>query len=900
MNPRRRIATYGRVSRKAHYNFKCSAPYSASEQPLLTILAKNQDLIQEDDHIPARILTHSPDNLEVKNTANNSKMTRCTRSMSRPSHEKEPESTYLACGEKTSFDMPFSKSEGSVKHDPNRKLSEEKQALECNAEIDETTAMYDDRSMSKLSVFGAISQHRNIVLKKNKCPSSEELPNDQLDQRLHGSSAISHRGEPGSKDCGPAELVSSELRARPRPSAAERSQKQKLPDLGMSSHQMRCRKGDSSSTKSGSTNTFHNDSKASPPSYPCSISPRSSTAGEENSKKIFLAQRPAQLPGTSTNHQRELWDMLLKGDAKRKSPLTPKPPTVMSALGHDISKSHSGDQRERASQGTSYNQGRKRRRLVDYLNPCETDNYKNDIALIDQGTGFKGSGDNIILDTSNVAANSSSCESHPLIKPSQDHAHNANNLRKPSMPLQGGRLKVTYARQRSFVDDDAQGVMVDVAISTDAPQLQTTWQSAESDIQIKADESSEELVNSQGSTMRSIYELRKAGSNARAVCNMEALLDDVRGETGLSLEHKISRLLELIVKLQDIPYSRLFIGQGLDLRLLSCLDLDNGMALKALVGAAILHLLVPSTCLSKLHQSRDSRLSKLLLELLDQEGNLKILVKKSGFMKSGIGQEIFEKSWEILLKSAAWGRSHPPIVTSRVIGLRCLEYLARHTYDSNQPAANIPPHVFWKVARILDPNFSVSIRKPNPRSQLDLQLALSILEIYTIGKNSVIEESIWKGETIEYLKSFLPRLSTWREEEIGKLRTLTLRLYLNLMNNRPKLCEAFATTDIVNALLIIIVLNFRRLAQDNCENTELVLDNLILALGSMINLAEWCHTTPQLVMNLRLEDSSFLDVLLLLYKSKQVETQEVSHLSGDFTQDADYDRYFLKRRPLSM
>ena len=406
--------------------------------------------------------------------------------------------------------------------------------------------------------------------------------------------------------------------------------------------------------------------------------------------------------------------------------------------------------------------------------------------------------------------------------------------------------------------------------------LQSVWEIAEPDIHIKSDESSEEFVNSQGTMMRSIYELRKAGSNARAVRNMEALLDDIGGETGLSLEHKVSRLLQLIIKLQDISYCRLFIEQGLDLRLLSCLDWDKNMALRTLVAAAILHLLAPSAYLSKLHQTKDPRLSKLLVELLDQEGNLKIIVKKAGFLKPGIEQANFEKSWEILLKSAAWGRLSPLVVTARVISLRCLEYLARHTFDSSRPAAGVPPDVFWKVAQLLDPNFSVSVRKPNPRTQLDLQSALSVLEIYTIGKSSAIEESIWKGETIAYLKSFLPRLATWREKEIGSLKTLTLRLYLNLMNNRPKLCEAFATTHIVNALLVIIVSNFRRLAQDDRDEEDLLLDDLILALGSMINLAEWCHTAPRLVMALRFEDSTFLDILLVLYASKQLEAQEVS------------------------
>ena len=884
MNSRRRIATYGRVSRKTNYDFKYSTQYSAAEQPLLTILAKNQDPIQEDGHIPAK-----NNSIEFEESGSNFKATRCTRSTSRPSHTVELESKQSASGKQLPFHKLSFKCEGSSKYAPDGKLSEQKRGLECNSEANQASVVYDDQSMSQVSAFGAISHHKTIC-KKNKRPSSEKLHNTEQDQRLSGPSAIGHYGEPRTEGSEPAKIVSSDLRARQRLTAAERSQKQKVTDLGTRSHQMRSPTGDCSSTEIGNTNTFQANSKASPPSHLYLISPKPSAADVENSKDISLPQGPAQLPKVTTTHQRELWDMLLKGDAGRQGPITFEPPNVMIALRDDISKSHSGSEREHNLQGSSYNQVRKRRRLVDYLSPCNIDKYKNDTALIDQDTGFKGSGGNTISDMSSAAANSSSCEPYPLITPSHDHVHNSTSLRKPSMPLQGGRLKVTYARQRSFVGDDDSNTMADVVISADPPQHSTIWESAESDMQVKSEESSEEIINSQGSMTRSIYELRKAGSNARAVCNMEDIFDDIRGETGLSLEHKVSRVLELIDKLQDVAYCRLFIEQGLDLRLLSCLDLDNGMVLKALVAAVILHLLVPSTCPSKLHKTRDPRLSNFLLELLDQEGNLKILVKKIGFVKPGNEQANFEKSWESLLKSAAWGRLRPMVVTGRVIGLRCLEYLARHTYGSSQAAADIAPHCFWKIARILDPNFSISVQNPNPRSQLDLQLALSILEIYTIGKGSMIEESIWKGETIGYLKSFLPRLSTWREEDIGKLRTSALRLYLNLMNNRPKVCEVFATTEIVDALLVIIVSHFRRLAQDNCDDAALLLDNLILALGSMINLAEWCNTAPQLVMNLRHEDSSFLDILLMLYTSKQVEALEVSRMLSDLTQNVDFDR----------
>lgn len=852
----------------------------ASEQPLFTILAKNKDLTQEDCHIPAKSQAHSSDTHEVRDFG--AETTRCTRSMSRPSRKAEWEPKPLPFEEKPPLDMLSSEREDLSKCDPNMKLFGEKGDTEYKVEAEEASILPDDQSDDQVSAFGAIFHHKT-ELKEKKCSSSEALRSIRQDQRRYTPFAPSHLRELNAKDSEPTKTASSELQTNRDQPAPERDHKQIVADLDVNSRQMQFSSSDSSSSEIGGANMRHQNVTASPPKFPLSFSLGLSATSGENAKNTLFHQGQGQWPAASTAHQRELWDMLLKGDSRRRKPLSPESLSGTGALGDNISKLPSNNQAGRGLQATTSILGRKRRRLVDHLNLCETDNYENDSTLIDQESTLKEAGGETIFDPSNAVTDSLSCGSHPLITSSEDRVHNATSLRKPSMPIQDGRLKVTYARQRSFVDDETRGTKADPAISTDSSQLQTGWENAEPDIHIKSDENSEEFVNSQGIMMRSIYELRKAGSNARAVRNMEALLDDIGGETGLSLEHKVSRLLHLINKLQDNSYCRLFIEQGLDLRLLSCRDWDKNMALRTLVAAAFLHLLAPSAYLSKLHQTKDPRFSKLLVELLDQEGNLKIIVKKAGFLKPGIEQASFEKSWESLLKSAAWGRLSPLVVTARVISLRCLEFLARHTSDSSQPAAGIPPHVFWKVARLLDPDFSVSVRKPNPRTQPELQSALSVLEIYTIGKSSAVEESIWKGETIVYLKSFLPRLDTWREEEIGNLRTLTLRLYLNLMNNRPKLCEAFATTHIVNALLVIIVSHFRRLAQDDCDEEDLLLDDLILALGSMINLAEWCHTVPGLVMALRFEASSFLDILLMLYASKQLEAQEVSQMIRGLT-----------------
>ncbi len=888
MNSRRRIATYGRVRRKINSVTESSAPYSPSEESGLNIWPDKQLPTQEEDLVAPENLLNSADPFGITSLGKDFKATRYTRATRGMPQDAERLPKESTCEGSSTLDIPPFQCEVFGKLKANRRVRKEKAGRECDLGAQQAAIARDEQSI-QCHITTEARGDINLLEKlkagsviQNGRPSPQVLsPEKHRSQHPQHPSPISHCGELGLKASGPLE---SRPKIRKRLPIAESNRMQEVEELGTHICPVYHSKGDINTAERGINRKHEASSKCCALKRSGTKSPIPLGSVGDNAEKMSLSEGLIDLPGASTAHQRELWDMLLKGNGGRQTSRTPEPPSPLVAHQEESSQSSFVKQRERGSQGTSYHQRRKRRRLADRSNACENGEHDGVDALVDQGPGYEDtSGRDKIWGGSSVEdtlGNSFSRLSHSLI--TSDQTLDGGSPSKASTPPPAGRLKVTYARQRSFVIDDglSESAILDVAASTEQPGLQLKRQSAERVIRSKVHEGgeAEECVNSQSNTLRSIYDLRRAGSNARAVSSMEALIDDIKGETGISIELKIAGLLDLVVKLQDNPYCRLLIGQGLDLRLLSCLDLENEPALKALVGAAMLHLLAPSNGLSKLHQTRDPRLSKLLIELLDQEENLKNLVKQTGFGTKRAEHKNFEIAWETLSKSAAWGAVRPYVLTARVIGLQCLHYLVRHPHESGQQVAAVPPHVVWSVARILNPEFSLSVRKPKLRIQLDMQLALSILEIYTIRNRSLIEESIWEGETLENIKSFLPRLGTWREEEIGTLRTLALRLYLNLMNNSPTLCKAFTTPEIVGAMLNIIVSNFQRLTQNKSGDSTLLLDSLILALGSMINLVEWCHDARQMVMSLRLEDASFLDILLQLYTSKQVEAREVSKL----------------------
>lgn len=139
------------------------------------------------------------------------------------------------------------------------------------------------------------------------------------------------------------------------------------------------------------------------------------------------------------------------------------------------------------------------------------------------------------------------------------------------------------------------------------------------------------------------------------------------------------------------------------------------------------------------------------------------------------------------------------------------------------------------------------------------------------------QESLWADETLKRIVGLLPLLALWKEGPYGISQILTLRLYLNLTNNNPGLCEDFSTPDIATVLFNSIVTNFEQLA-DPQRDRILVLEILILSLGSFINLAESSEAVRRLVSTLYHDGQSHLDVFLEIYTTKSKRASEVRPL----------------------
>ena len=600
--------------------------------------------------------------------------------------------------------------------------------------------------------------------------------------------------------------------------------------------------------------------------------------------------------GATTPRQRELWDKLLVDNVGSPSSLD-LPGLIVDEKKPEDSRGHAKSRK--ISWGPHQRPTMLKARptkIVETLHQSDQDQDH----FSDDGDEMRGSSssDNkseymqsevSAADGAITVQTSPSADSQGLVSQPLNHPSNASQT-APS--LFGGGLKVTYARQRSYLTDNdlEEAAMVALPVPPESnnrrgygrqrledrvPNMQSTR---------SLDDEFGDLADSHGGTMRSIHELREAGGNVRLVSELEAILDDIGTYQPLSTSLRRSKLIDLVTKLEEPANCRLFVGQGLESRLMADVGSGNDLIANGLLVAALLQLITFSSSTLLLTQVGDVRVVKFLVDLLGSDQDL---LSNAGLRGNNMSKAVLADLNHLcsaLLRSTAWRAGKPSVLSCHVLSLQCLEYLVRQTREAGSLSEVLSAYAIRRIVVTSVPPFSTLPPQPGEISVVCLELAVSILESCTISNAAECQASLWAGETLERVIGLLPLLSLWKGEDCGSSRTLTLRLYLNLTNNSPGLCEDFSTPEVVSVIFKIVISHFHRLADSTLETDKThLLDDLILSLGTLINLADLSKLARQLMMDLRYGSQSYLDTLLELFMNKSKGAAEVRMSSATNT-----------------
>jgi hypothetical protein len=451
-----------------------------------------------------------------------------------------------------------------------------------------------------------------------------------------------------------------------------------------------------------------------------------------------------------------------------------------------------------------------------------------------------------------AAVNECPAESHVQDSPASVPSH-----------LRGSR--VTYARQRSFLDDLI--MSEDLSTHNASSGLRHRSQSVQRQLNYEATSSARLIVpnedtNDDGS-VRSIHELRQAGGNARYRGAVESIFEDIEDSQN-SLTGRCNAFLQLCGKLLDTGLKRRFVECNFDKRLVDCLSMDLQVVPTILAFCAYALGSSDGHMSYVLATSAWPKLQEASPALLGMHDDIPVAARAQA---SGLSRPLQKTIQNTIPQIAAM--LFPDTALSKLSPCILALYCLRSTMSTTQTKGENPslsksllkPLV---QALVLEGQRCASLGKIHPESSEILCMGFSILESSTALAESFTKDHWDILDPLSELHSLL----CLESGTAGQIQLLYIRLILNVTNSNPSLCDRFATPEMVGGLVRIVSAKFGDLTEDALGQANSSLDSVILALGALINLTEQSEASRSIFLHSADSSKLFLDQLLHLFMTR--------------------------------
>lgn len=381
-----------------------------------------------------------------------------------------------------------------------------------------------------------------------------------------------------------------------------------------------------------------------------------------------------------------------------------------------------------------------------------------------------------------------------------------------------------------------------------------------------------------GQTIRSIHELRQGGANKRFVESVEALLDDIGTPTITMKSRRRSALLDLASKATEKGFCRHFLDNDLNHRLVlrigQEMDMISGFAIVSLISA----LLTEGAALHTIAQIRDEGINDLLGRMLDSAETIHILVKQRRTNMSKVAQSLVLEYEVMLLSTTLWAGVQVEELSPQMTALKCLETLILKTREAGSREDILSEELTQKLFNIL----RMALKhgwwdEVMGCSTTIIHLVLSILESHSIHTKDIGTTPAWTLEYLPLMVKTLTKAINRPHVEFSMSQTLALRWTLNMTVHRSQVSDAFAQSDLLVPLGRVIVEGFTLISSFLPGNQrQSILDNLVLTLAVMINLAEYSITARKCMQGLSGSSHDPLEGMLQIFIDRQESIAEVS------------------------
>ena len=447
------------------------------------------------------------------------------------------------------------------------------------------------------------------------------------------------------------------------------------------------------------------------------------------------------------------------------------------------------------------------------------------------------------------------------------------------------KSKLTYSRERShlsaMVSQEAFAPLSQDASTQDPfSQSQDSALLAELDIGLPhtgMDEQNDEDQDTTG--IRSIHELRQAGSNARSRVDMDALLDDIEASGPSSRAKKLHGLVHLAAKLDRPDMTSQVLESSIDQRLLRCTVGDKDTLSQTVFTIALSRLLLIVQLPSFLLSRAFTRLLSISTNVLPDSTQLESMVRKSDAGLAGSTRRATVDLVKSHRLSSIWSDCTPNHLSPQLVLIKSLDIILRQARQLGDFRTVLPTSVFERLTELLVQSQKQlsAVTEAGSHTLLIVVSTVSVLESCTISREWAREKCLSPAKRLSELGPLMNLLHRSKSPHCRRTQTLILRLFLNITNNSPDLCDTFARASITQAIFGIVYVEFAQvtgLGDVALDATHL--DDVILALGALTNLAEHSELFRQAMQETSFEGQRMVDWLAGLFGSQVDQVHEVT------------------------
>jgi hypothetical protein len=421
--------------------------------------------------------------------------------------------------------------------------------------------------------------------------------------------------------------------------------------------------------------------------------------------------------------------------------------------------------------------------------------------------------------------------------------------------------KRTYAKERSMLEENNLEDALMLAMDVD-----DSLGLGSSNREASASEDGEEL-----SQVRGINELRSQGQQYRFRSEASASIDDISEKGGLNSSQRRSAVMEIATRMADSAYVGQLLESSLTASLLRSIAPSGEIMFDLSAAVVVLFILQTRPGYAVLNQIYQSKvlgtLDKLMMSNFSSFDIHRIAKDRKTNMSMTARDSVAE--FRAVILDVVWPEAKPEKVTPQLVALKVLEHLVLGLRKAGNTETVVGEAT---ISRILDaatvPSQHLKAGMMSTQDHLTLSTAFSILEALSVSHGKQVT---WSNETLSRLANMTPILFETSSESPIRL---VIRLCMNLTNNKPQACQMFAWPSFVLPLLRLIGRNYQLLAIElEVERRNSVLEDLILSLGAMINLAEYSDQARASVVR---DGNELIDELVTVFLEGSARAEQVS------------------------